>query len=249
MPDLRLPSPKDALHKAWLYRTLSRIADDAFLARSLAFKGGTCAAMLGYLDRFSVDLDLDCLASSEEIPEIRTALMRAFTDLGLVVSSESKVVPQYLLKYPAPAVGRNTIKIDVTLPPPRANMYESKRLDAIDRIVTCQTLPTMVANKFVAPLDRFARNASVAGRDLYDIHHFLLKGYAYDSAVITERTAKTPKEFFEELIAFVDTRMTETTITQDINILLPYPEFSRIRKTLKQETIMLLRDERDRAAS
>lgn len=49
-----LPQPKDAVHKVWLYRILAGIFDSAFLADVLAFKGGTCAAMLGYLDRFSV---------------------------------------------------------------------------------------------------------------------------------------------------------------------------------------------------
>lgn len=57
MADLLLPQPKDAVHKAWLYRLLTGIYNDVFLADQLYFKGGTYAAMLGYIDRFSIDLD------------------------------------------------------------------------------------------------------------------------------------------------------------------------------------------------
>ena len=56
MLDLR---PEDILHKSNLHRLLMEVVDQPVLAQSLAFKGGTCAAMLGYLDRFSVDLDFD----------------------------------------------------------------------------------------------------------------------------------------------------------------------------------------------
>lgn len=48
-----LPSSKDAIHRGQLYRLLIGIADDAFLTESLVFKGGTCAALLNKLDRFS----------------------------------------------------------------------------------------------------------------------------------------------------------------------------------------------------
>ena len=43
-----LPNAKEAKHKAWLYRILTRIYDDHTLAASLYFKGGTCAAMRGF---------------------------------------------------------------------------------------------------------------------------------------------------------------------------------------------------------
>ncbi len=49
----------DNIHKAWLYRVLEGIASDKYLPSVLYFKGGTCASMLGWLDRFSVDLDFD----------------------------------------------------------------------------------------------------------------------------------------------------------------------------------------------
>ena len=52
-------------------KILSAIYSDIYLAKNLYFKGGTCASMLGYLDRFSVDLDMDFVGKPEDMPVIR----------------------------------------------------------------------------------------------------------------------------------------------------------------------------------
>jgi predicted nucleotidyltransferase component of viral defense system len=246
MADLILPKPIDALHKAWLYRTLIGIYNDAELSKVLYFKGGTCAAMLGFLDRFSIDLDFDFVGESSMFSETRTHLETAFRDLGLVIYDQSKTVPQYFLKYEAEEGERNTIKIDIFFPPPKGNTYEPKRFQEIDRIITCQTIETMMANKLVALIDRYENKGAIAGRDLYDIHHFFIKGYRYNEGVIRERTGKNIGDFFTDLIVFVKDKITEEIITQDLNTLLPYIQFSRIRKVLKQETLIFLRDEQKR---
>jgi predicted nucleotidyltransferase component of viral defense system len=74
MLDLR---PEDIVHKSYLHRLLMEIVDQPLLAQVLAFKGGTCAAMLGYLDRFSVDLDFDLLTVSDEV-ELRKIFHHVF---------------------------------------------------------------------------------------------------------------------------------------------------------------------------
>ncbi|OGZ46071.1 MAG: hypothetical protein A3J54_02490 [Candidatus Ryanbacteria bacterium RIFCSPHIGHO2_02_FULL_45_13b] len=246
MADMMLPQSKDAVHKAWLYRVLAGIYDDAFLADTLAFKGGTCAAMLGYLDRFSIDLDFDYRGEQSGLAKTRTRMEYVFHELGLTMRDQSKVVPQYFLKYEAPESYRNTIKIDVAILPPKANTYEAKRFHEIDRVITCQTLETMVANKLVALIDRYEHNEAIAGRDLYDIHHFFLKGYRYNEGVIHERTKKDTEHFFADLTTFVEKHITDEIITQDLNTLLSYEKFSKIRKILKRETLMFLRDEEKR---
>jgi len=48
------------------------------------------------------------------------------------------------------------------------------------------------------------------------------------------------------LIAFVEKEVTDDLIAQDLNVLLPYAKFKIIRKTLKQETLMFLKDELER---
>lgn len=240
---MQLPQPKDAKHKAWLYRILSAFCDDPFLARNLYFKGGTCAAMLGYLDRFSVDLDFDFAGGKTDLFEARAKMEKIFDELGLAIKDQSRKVPQYFLRYPAKAEERNTIEIDVTFPIIKADQYEAKRFLEIDRIIVCQTPETMFANKLVALVDRYKKRSSIAGRDVYDIHYFFENGFEYDKAVIRERTGQEPKNFFEELVSFVEEKVTDEIIAQDLNVLLPYEKFRTIRKTLKRETLMFLRDE------
>lgn len=239
-----LPRPEDAMHKAWLYRLLSHLYDNPPIARALYFKGGTCAAMLGWLDRFSVDLDFDYAGNEGEMGAIRKAMEHIFKTLDLTIKDSSVRSPQYFLNYTAKHGGkRSTLKIDTTFPHPRANIYERLRFHEIDRIITCQTQETMFANKLVAILDRYKKTRSIAGRDIYDIHYFFYNGARYHAPVINERTGKGVGEFLRELIAFVKKYVTETIIAQDLNTLLPYERFVQIRKTLKQETLIFLQDE------
>ncbi len=242
-----LPNPKDAIHKAWLYRLLSAIYDNKALASSLYFKGGTCAAMLGFLDRFSIDLDFDYMGEKEKIKILRKELEAVFDDLGLEIKDRSQKVPQYFLKYPAKPNSRNTIKVDITFPAPKANTYQAFKLDDIDRVIVCQTLETMFANKLVALIDRWERNKTIAGRDLYDIHHFFMQGFRYNEKVIIERRKnKDLVRFFQSLIGFIDKKINETIIDQDLNFLLSPDKFKKIRKILKKETLMFLGDELER---
>lgn len=240
---MQLPQPKDAKHKAWLYRILSAFYDDPYLAGILYFKGGTCAAMLGILDRFSVDLDFDFVGDKKDLFEARKKIEKIFRDLKLSIKDQSRRVPQYFLRYPAKAGERNTIKIDVSFPPTKANNYAAKRFSEIDRIINCQTPETMFGNKLVALIDRYRRKSAIAGRDVYDIHYFFENGLKYNEEIITERTSQSVEDFFKDLISFVEKKVTDELITQDLNVLLPYEKFRMIRKTLKLETLMFLRDE------
>lgn len=234
---------QDAVHKAWLYRVLIAILDNNNLHK-LYFKGGTCASMAGFLDRFSVDLDFDYVGEQKDLKNVRQELEKIFKDLGLEIKDASKKVPQYFLKYPAKnSHSRNTLKIDITFPPPVANVYEPIKLVDINKIVVCQNISTMFANKLVAVLDRFERNNSIAGRDIYDIHHFFLNGYRYNEEVIVERTSLDSITFFKKLSNFINKHITETILNQDLNPLVPYEKFNKIRKSLKRETLMFLDDE------
>ncbi len=244
-----LPQAQDALHKAWLYRLLAAIYDDSELAQFLYFKGGTCAAMLGYLDRFSIDLDFDFMGQEKNVPLVQKRMEKIFKQLDLKIKNKSQKTPQYFLKYPRPDKGRNTLKIDVTFPPPQANQYEAKRFQDIDRIIYCQNKETMFANKLVALIERSKKGQAIAGRDLYDIHHFFLKGFSYDPKVIKERTNQEPIDFLGQLIRFIEKEITEKVLTQDLNVLLAYEQFKKIRKHLKPETLMFLRDEVKRLAN
>jgi predicted nucleotidyltransferase component of viral defense system len=237
-----LPDPSDAIHKAWLYRILSGIADDEFLISQLRFKGGTCAAMRHIIDRFSVDLDFDLLDQAK-VEDVRRHLEKIFLKLELKIDEQSKRVPQYFLKYKNKAGERNTMRLDVTFPPPKSNDYEALRLNEIDRVIYCHTVPTMFANKLVSVIDRYEKHGSIAGRDVYDIHTFFLKGFKYKPGIIMERRQKSAVDFLMELQKFIEKYFTQTVIDQDLSVLLPPADFKRARKILKQEVLMFLTDE------
>ena len=238
-----LPNKKDAVHRAWLYRILSAIYDNQFLATNLYFKGGTSAAMRDFLDRFSVDLDFDFIGDDKDIVRIRKELESIFKELGLEIKDQSKVIPQYFLKYPNKEKERNTVKIEVATFKIKANKYEQVRLVDIDRIAICQTIETMFANKLVAIIDRFEQHNTIAGRDLYDIHHFFMADFKYDRDIIKERRDVDAKEFLSELASFIEKNITNTIINQDLNTLLSPEKFRQMRKVLKKETLMFLRNE------
>jgi len=243
------PRAKDAIHKAWLFRILSAIADSRYLTKTLFFKGGTCAAMRQFLDRFSVDLDFDMVGSEKDILMIRQHLETLFGRLGLKIATKSTAGIQYFLKYDAKDNERNTIKLDTQFPPPKSNQYEAAYFAEIDRTLMTQTIESMLANKLVAVVDRWETHQSFAGRDIYDIHYFFLQGHRYNPEIIKERTNLSLREFFDKLIRFIDRKYTATIIQQDLNTLLPPKKFQEIRLVLKQETLNLLRDEWGRLES
>lgn len=237
------PRPEDAFHKAQLFRLLTEIVDDPVLAKNLFFKGGTCASMLGYLDRFSVDLDFD-LAKEADEKNIKKIFYKIFKELDLEIKDESKNALQFFLRYKTKKERqRNTVKLDALSDYPLSNQYEIKYIAEIDRMVGVQTVETMFANKLVALTDRYKKNGSIAGRDLYDIQHFLINGYNYNREIIKERTGKVAKLYILELIKFIEKNITQTIINQDLNSLLPADTFRKISKNLKTETVMLLKDE------
>ena len=237
-----VPRKQDAYHKMQLFRLLVGIIDDKEISSRLCFKGGTCAAMLGLLDRFSVDLDFDLLKRTDK-ESLRTKLHQAFANLGLKIKDESQTTLQFFLQYEAEPHQRNTIKLDILDQGFKSNICKAQYLSEIDRFMNCQTVETMFANKLVSLIDRYEKNKSIAGRDIYDIHHFFMHGYSYEQKIIKERRGVGVKDFLQELIDFIEEKVSQTVINQDLNTILPKEKFSQIRKVVKNETLTFLRDE------
>ena len=210
-----LQNPKDALHKAMLYRLLIAMLDTKYVAPYVRFKGGTCAAMLGWLDRFSVDLDFD-LAPAADKKHIRESLKTIFSENGFTVTQSAAKELYFILKYQAPAGERCLLKLSIIDLPIQANLYAPQYLPDIGRYATCQTVETMFANKLVALTNRYKKYHTIAGRDLYDIHHFFIQGYGFNKNVIIERTSQEPKTYLRNLITFVEKNVTEKTIIEDL---------------------------------
>ncbi len=228
-------------HEIQMQRLLSEILDDKYLSIHVFFKGGTCARMLGLLDRFSVDLDFD-LKKGADKDLCREKLYGIFNDLGLEIKDESKRALQFFLKY-ADSGSRNTIKLEILDKIYESNRYKPEFIPVINRTAICQTIDTMFSHKLIAPIDRYEKGGKIAGRDIYDIHHFFLKGHSYDPEVIIERREVSPLEFFMELESFVEKKVTRKVIEEDLNTLLDYDKFSKMRKYLKEEVIGFLRTE------
>jgi predicted nucleotidyltransferase component of viral defense system len=228
------------IHRSYLNRILIEIADNSFLSQHLAFKGGTCASMLGYLDRFSIDLDFDLIKKTS--PNlIRKELKKIFELLNLKTKKEFSNVLMFQVQYQEPMSNRNTIKVSINTNIAKSNVYKHQYLPEINRVMTCQTIETMFANKLVAITERFKKHKSIAGRDIYDIHHFFLSGFDFNEKVIVERTGKNPKEYLKELAEFIEKNVNEKNLSQDLSFLLPYEKFKNIRKVLKKEVLMMIR--------
>ncbi|MBE0411330.1 MAG: nucleotidyl transferase AbiEii/AbiGii toxin family protein [Anaerolineales bacterium] len=215
------------------------IIDQPALSRYLALKGGTCAAMLGYLDRFSVDLDFDVLKNADEV-ELRRELHQVFDYLGFSIKGEFDKALIFQLRYPNEPGKRNTMKVSASSLKIKSNQYQVQYLAEIDRLMNCQTVETMFANKLVAVTDRYHLHRTVAGRDIYDIHHFIVHGYSYHAPIILERTGLEPKEYLKRLSDFIKKHVTQTIINEDLNALLPEKKFQQIRKVLIPETLSLI---------
>lgn len=233
---------KRAFHKAQLYRLLIKLLDNQKISPNIFFKGGTCSIMLGFLDRFSVDLDFD-LKKGIDKKELRRELHSIFKDLNLFVKDESKKALQFFLRYQAPQGQRNAIKLEILDNPFKSIDYEPQYLREIDRMAICQTIESIFANKLVALIDRYKKRGTLAGRDIYDIHYFFSHGFNYKKEIIEERTGKPYLVFLKQLKKFIQNKVNQKVINQDLNFLLPYKKFNAVRKTLKTETLMLLEDE------
>ena len=236
--------PEDVLHRSYLNRTLIEIVDQPYMAHALVFKGGTCASMLGYLDRFSIDLDFDVLLGADE-EKLCPGFLDAFKRLGLELMAAFDQVLLFQLKYPNAPGKRNKLKVSANTLYAHANEYKVQYFPDVDRLINSQTIETMFANKLVAVQDHYAQHGTIASRDIYDMHHFLVQGYSYNPAVIRERTGLEPAVFLKELVAFIRENVTQRVINEDLNTLLPQQKFQSIRKVLIPETLSLLeREER-----
>jgi len=244
-----LPRPEDAFHKLQLYRLLIAVLDNRKLAQNIYFKGGSCAAMLGWLDRFSLDLDFDLNPQANK-DLLRKILTSVFKKLNFEIKEQNPKSLFFILRYQTRLPDgqakfnlRNTLKLGIIDYQVQANDYQALFLAEIDRYAVCQTKETMVANKLVSLTDRFEKYKVIAGRDLYDIHYFLSRGYSYKKEVIEERKKTSVNKYLNELKEFIKEKVTTKIINEDLSYLLTYEKFRAIRKTIKTETVFLINDE------
>jgi len=215
------------------------IIDRPLLAHQLAFKGSTCAAMRGCLERYSPDLDFDLQKTADE-GELRKELHGVFNRLGLKVVAEFDRVLFFNLRYPSPAGGRNFIKINVIGICADAGQYQVQYFPEIDRLMNSQTPEAMFTHLLATFMERFTLNPRFAGRDIYDIHSFLAHGYSYDARLIQAKSGFEAEKFVGRFADFVQKHVTQATIDDDLSTLLPVGRYQAIREILLPETLALL---------
>jgi len=239
-----VPQPKDALHKRQLITLLRGVLTDPALSNALYLKGGTYAALMGYLNRFSVDLDFDILTSEQkELDRLKVRLHKLFAKLDLSIADESQHYLQFFLKYKSSGTSRNTLKLEVSDRVSPYNEYEVVTLKELGLVCRAQTLSTMVANKLVAALNRQEQRGSVAGRDFFDIREFLSAGLPVNQMIIEERMGIPYAEYVGKLLEYVETVLTPSDLYVDLNSLLPPKNFRHVVDQIIPDLKMLLQDE------
>lgn len=241
-----VPKPKDMRHKSQMFKLLIGILSDPALANNLYFKGGTCAAMRGLLERFSIDLDFDLLDKTL-IPSLRPRITQLTGKLGFSLDQQSQHALQFFLKYDAPLNSRNTLKLEINDQVSSKNEYETVNLQEINLVCKTQTIGTMVANKFVAAMARLKRSGHVSGRDFYDLREFLVAGWDINYQVIEERTNQKYSSYIAELLDYVDTQLSPQELLADLNPLLPPQNFKNKIDQIIPDLKILLADELARA--
>jgi predicted nucleotidyltransferase component of viral defense system len=243
-----ISSKKDIKHKNEIFKLLREILKDPFLSQNLMFKGGTYASLRGVLNRFSVDLDFD-LPNKEKKSVIRDRCYEIFKKLNLTIKDESINYLQFFLRYDAPEGERNTLKLEINDDVNSCNKYEKIVLEQVNMYCNGHTLDTMFANKLIACKARFDKNGKIAGRDFYDVYQFFIQGIDINKDVIEEASGQSYIEYLKSLIIFINSNLTDKLINQDLNPLMRQSDIDNILPHLRDDLIVFLSDEVDRANS
>lgn len=170
-------------HRQLLFQILKDIFSSE-LWKYLAFKWWTACYFLYGLDRFSTDLDFDVLQNGEDIDE---KMVKILSKYGKV-----KKWNKLIVSYQENAVN---IKVDINRKIRKANTYEW--IDFYGTTIRVQDKATIFANKLVAMIERNTN------RDIYDIYFFFQNLFAINEQVIQERTWKSLKELYRNMLDFL----------------------------------------------
>lgn len=166
-------------HRQIMYNILKDIFNSD-IAKYLAFKGGTAAYFLYWLDRFSTDLDFDLLTDIK----VDDKFIQLISTYG-IVKKKSKIVLSY-------KSGEDSLKLDINRKIRKNNKYEKISFFGTDMQV--QSKSTIFTNKLVALLERNTN------RDIYDVYFFFKNNFDLNEKLILERLEITKKELFEKIL-------------------------------------------------
>jgi predicted nucleotidyltransferase component of viral defense system len=152
------------------------------MRENIAFKWWTACYFFHGLDRFSTDLDFDVIFDNGEL---EAGILNMLKKYG-----EIKKWRNIVLSY---STNDDNIKIDLNRKVWTHNEYEILNFFWID--IKVQKKSTIFANKLVALLERNTN------RDIYDVWFFLKNNWDIHEPILLERTGKTKKQLYWEVIA------------------------------------------------
>jgi predicted nucleotidyltransferase component of viral defense system len=215
-------------HEQILKSILRDIYTNPSLQASLAFKGGTCLYMFYELDRFSVDLDFNLTAK-----DFDDSLLNDIIEKHLrVIDRENERNTWFWLGSYEKAFQK--VKVEVS-----KRDYPDKYInkDFYGLTVPVMEPSYMFAHKLCAITDR----KKLQNRDLYDARFMFSKHFDIAEEIIQLRTGKTTKEYFAELIPFIEERVTPNNVLDGLGELLTDQQKDSTRATLKRDILFDLK--------
>ena len=206
-------------HKFFLLQVLKEIYSDPELASSLAFKGGTALMLFHDLPRFSVDLDFNLTANSDE--EVASAKLRAILVKHGTIRDEARKRYGMLLVLNYEDDGRN-LKVEVSN---RSYPDEYELRDYLGVSMNVMRLEYMFTHKLMALLDRNA----LTNRDVFDCWFCMKQRLVLRKSILDLRLKGTFEDYMDKAIEAV-TAISGNRILDGIGELLD-PELKKWVKT------------------
>lgn len=218
-------------HRVKLVALLSAFAQSKWV-KHLWFKGWTLAYFFYWLDRFSTDLDFDCLWTVDEWTFIQD--MTIIIKLHWIIKDQYNKLNTYfwLLDYESHQM---SIKIEINKRTRKNDIFQWQKLFGYE--ILCMDRSSMFTNKLVALTQR----TKTVCRDLYDINFFLRQWFPINEALILERTWKSTHDYLQEVMLFIQKTFTKKMLLAWLWELLDTKQKHFVKEQLIENTIELLK--------
>jgi len=202
-------------------------------AQHLAFKGGTLCYFIYKLDRFSTDIDIDCIDPIQDEEKFLQDIEVILSKYGTIKDrAKKRFTFFFLLSYGETDMN---IKIEINTRIWKANTYESVNFYGLP--ILAMERSTIFSNKLVAATDR----KKIVNRDIYDIYFFFKNMFPINDAVILERTEKTTKEYLIFLLEFIEINIHKKHLLDGIGEVLDAKQKIFMKEKLLDELKGILR--------
>ena len=217
-------------------RILKDIYSDITIAPLLGLKGGTCAFFFYDLPRFSVDLDFDLLqpdqGNAELVADKVSDILKAY---GQIKDSYVKKNTIFmLLSY---GEEDHNVKIEISN---RATSFALKDCYELKEYLGISILAAKRDYLLSGKLAALALRKVTAARDVYDVHFFTKDSFEFNEKALSFYTGKSVKESLADCVRIIE-NIPDNRILQGLGELLNEEEKKRVKKSLKADTIFLLR--------